>query len=305
MERWKDLMAVVEAHHGVVTRQQLLGAGMPGRQVDRWVEAGRLVPESRGALRVAGAAATLEGRCLAAIAACGGPSWASHHTASDLAALGLAGPDPRIELTRPYGTSAGRSGVRIHRSTLIPPHHVTTLRGVPVTTVPRTFFDLARTTGPKRLDQAIERSLRRQVCSIASLYRVFFDLGGRGRPGTVRLRAILDARSLDDAPTESELDQVGRAVFATVPGIEWQVPMADEQGYIRRVDALVRSSRVVIEFDGTPFHTQPSDVDHDEACDARLVAMGFVVARFGWTSLTRRAEVSRAQVDRLVAGAAA
>ncbi|HXH55704.1 type IV toxin-antitoxin system AbiEi family antitoxin domain-containing protein [Iamia sp.] len=298
-------MTTVEAHHGVATRQQLVAAGLGARQIDRWVAGGRLVVESRGALRIAGAPPTLEGRALAAIRASGGGAWASHHTAAALWGLGVDSADPRVELVRPYGLSAGRSGIWVHRSTLLPDHHLTIVRRVPVTTVPRTLFDLARTTGPHRLDRAIERALRGQSCTVAGLYRVFFDLGGRGRPGTRRLRAQLDARGVDYVPTESELDEVGRSVLSTVPGIEWQVPMSDEQGYIRRVDVLVRRSRVVIEFDGAPFHTEPSDVAHDAICDARLVATGHVVARFGWTALTRRAEVTRAEVDRLVSGVAA
>jgi very-short-patch-repair endonuclease len=76
--------------------------------------------------------------------------------------------------------------------------------------------------------------------------------------------------------------------------------MSDEQGYIRRVDGLVRPARVVIEFDGSRFHGQPSDVARDSAADARLLAAGFVVLRFGWIDLTRRPESVRATVDRLV-----
>jgi hypothetical protein len=114
------------------------------------------------------------------------------------------------------------------------------------------------------------------------------------------MRSILESRDVDYVPTSSELDGLGRAVLGSIPGIAWEVPMSDEQGYIRRVDGLVRSARVVIEFDGSRFHGQPSDVARDSAADARLLAAGFVVLRFGWIDLTRRPESVRATVDRLV-----
>ncbi|HEY5727834.1 MAG TPA: DUF559 domain-containing protein, partial [Acidimicrobiia bacterium] len=76
--------------------------------------------------------------------------------------------------------------------------------------------------------------------------------------------------------------------------------LSDVEGYIRRVDALVRQARLVIEFDGHRFHSQPSDVARDANGDAQLVAAGFVVLRFGWIDLTTRPESVRATVDRLV-----
>ncbi|CAN5372427.1 MAG: DUF559 domain-containing protein [Acidimicrobiia bacterium] len=87
-----------------------------------------------------------------------------------------------------------------------------------------------------------------------------------------------------------------------MPQIEWEVAISDEHGYIRQVDGLVRSVRPVIEFDGERFHGQPSDIASDAASDARLVAAGYVVLRFGWMDLTRRSESVRATVDRLVLG---
>ncbi len=305
MTDWGQLRAVAERRHGVVTTADLHAAGLSRRQVGAWSSRGRLVDIGPGVWRIAGTPDSFESQVLGAILGLDDDAWASHVTAARLWGLRLHGPLGAIELTRLYGCSTTRGAVRLHRSTLVPGHHVTVHRGVPVTTVPRTLFDLARRASPRLLDRAIEEALRSRLCTVGALHRVAIELGGRGRPGTRKMRTALESRGVDYIPTSSELTAVGRAVMATVPGIEWEVPMADHMGYIRTVDAFVRPARVVIEFDGSRYHDQPSDVSSDADGDDRLVAMGNVVHRLGWIALTRRPESTRAMVDRLVSRGAA
>ncbi len=300
MSDWSRLMEQVAERHGVVTRTELTSAELSADQIDRLSATGRLIATGNGAYRMAGAPASFESRVIGAILATEGEAWASHHTAARLWDIRVPAPEHPIELMRPYGLSANRRGVTVHRSTLVLPWHVTSIRRIPVTTAARTLFDLARTTGHAVLDRAVEGALRDRLCTIGALHRVLAELGGRGRPGTRRMRAILESRGVDYVPTSSELEGLGRAVLGSVPGIAWEVPISDEQGYVRRVDGLVRSARVVIEFDGRRFHGQPSAVAHDSTTDARLLAAGFVILRFGWIDLTRRPETVRATVDRLV-----
>ena len=132
------------------------------------------------------------------------------------------------------------------------------------------------------LDRAIEEALRARLCTIGSLYRVLAELGGRGRPGTVKMRSALATRGLDHRPTKSDLELIGRALLADLPGIEWEVPMADEQGFIRSIDARVAHAHLVVEFDGRAFHSRPEDVERDAAEAARLIALGNVVLRLTW-----------------------
>lgn len=305
MERWKQLMQQVEREHGVVTRDALVGAGLPSRQIDRWSEDGRLVPAAHGVFRLGGAPPTFDAEVLAAVKVFDGETWASHHTASRLWAAGIHGREQRVELTRPEGLSARRSIARVHRTSLLPPRHVTTLRGIPVTTVARTLFDLARTTGPMRLGRAVTEVTRNGQCTIGGLYRVYHDLGRRGRPGTRRMREVLDAKGPHYVPTESELDEIGRALLAGAPGLEWQVEMADERGYIRRVDGLHRAARLVLEFDGAPFHDPPEQAALDADGDRRLDALGFRVHRYRWRHVTRLADATLAEVLDLVRASAA
>lgn len=302
MERWSELIETVQVSHGVVTRLQLVGAGVSPARIDQLRKTGRLVDAHRGVYRIGGAPPTFASEVTAAIRAFPESTWASHHTAARLWDLRVAARDRLVQVTRPVGLSGQRTGVHIHRSTLLPSHHLTIKDGIPVTTPTRTLFDLARTTGDLPLDRAIARATQARLCTVGGLYRVMFELGGRGRPGTQRLRAVLERWDAEEPPTESELDSVGRALLGRVPGIEWQVPMADEQGHIRQVDALLGRARVVIEFDGAVFHDPPRARALDDAHDRRLVRLGYRVIRFGWGDLTRRDDITLAEVEHLAAG---
>lgn len=305
MDQWKTVTAKAEASHGIITRLDLLGAGMSPAQVERWRRLGRLVDLTSGVYRIGGAPPTYPSEVLAAVRSFGGKTWASHGTAARLWGLGLDTGAPLVEVTRPKPLSAGRCGIHVHRSTSIPSHHVTTLHGIPITSPARTVFDLARSVGPRRLDRAVQRATQERLCTVAALYRVLYDLGGRGRPGTRRLRAVLDRWDAEAPVLESELDAIGRALLSPIGGIEWQVRLADERGHIRTVDGLVRSVRLVIEFDGVAFHQAPEVRALDDDQDRRLVAAGFTVRRYGWDDLTRRSDITLAEVHSLVDRAAA
>ncbi len=183
-------------------------------------------------------------------------------------------------------------------------HHHTVVRSIPVTTLPRTIFDLGGWLPLGPLDRLVEVGLRTRSCSVGALYRVLADLGGRGRPGTVAMRTVLERRGPDYVPTESELDRLGRAAIGVVPGMEWQVELGDEQGYIRRVDGFHPASGVVLEWDGARFHDLDRQRELDQAGDLRLAAMGLRVHRFRWFQVTEDPASVRRAVRLAVAGEA-
>jgi very-short-patch-repair endonuclease len=304
MERWKDLTRAAERAYGIVTYDQLSAGGLSRSQVLRWVRDGRLVDVGYGAYRLGGVPPSFEGEVLAAISAFPGETWAGCSTAGRLDDLPVWSPDGRIELVRPTGLSAERSVARVHRSTYLPAHHLTVVRGIPCTATPRTVFDLARTTGPNHLVRIIDRALDRRLCTMGSLYRVLYEMGGRGRPGTRRMRTVLDALGLDHVPPESELEVVGFALLDGL-GFAWQVEMTDERGYIRRVDGLHRPARLVVELDGAQHRREPQ-LSLDRDGDRRLHRLGYDVERLSWSDVTRDGDATRQRiVARLVAAAAA
>lgn len=300
---WKTIAGAAERDHGILTRDQLLAAGLSDRQLTDLKDDGRLVPLGYGVYRWAGVPATFEGDVLAAIRRYPDQVWAARFTMARLMDLDIHGREQRIEILRPTGLSAQRSTARVHRTSFLPDHHVTTIRGIPCTTAARGLFDMAATTRPVQLRRGIDRALHLGHCTMGALYRVHYELGGRGRPGTKRMRSVLDTLDHDHVPAESELEFIGMALLADL-GFEWQVQISDEQGYIRRVDGLHRAARVVLELDGKQ-HDLSSNREADRAGDARLRAMGFEVVRLRWHDVSRGGEATRSRVVDLVTPRAA
>lgn len=173
-----------------------------------------------------------------------------------------------------------------------------------MTTLSRTLFDMAGVVGPRMLDPMVEAALRTSNCTIGSLHRVLEDLESSGRSGVRSLRRVLHRRGRDYVPTESELDVLGRRAVAGIDGIEWQVELSDEQGYVRRVDGFHRDSGLVIEWDGAEFHDRTRQRELDAVQDHRLHAMGLAVLRFRWHGVVGEPDSVRAAVLRHVEAAA-
>jgi hypothetical protein len=298
---WGALMRRAAAHHGIVTFEDLVAHGMTRHQVVAWTHAGRLVPMGRGSYLVAGAPLTFEARALGLIAVHGPQTWAAQRTAAALWRIPGHPEDHRIELLRPADGSNERRGAIVHRSSLIPPEHVTVTRGVPVTTPERTIMDLAGTLGPLRLERTVAEAVRRGLCTDAGLHVVLARMAGRGRPGTRQLRKVLAARE-GAVPGQSELEALCRALIlaAGLPEPEWEVDLSDERGWIGRVDGLMRPWRIVIELDSYRWHGQATDARHDAARDRRLAAAGYLVLRRTWFDLTQRPEVFIAELSALL-----
>lgn len=303
MDGWKQIARAAERTRGVVTYDALRAVSLSDGQIRRCVADGRLLDTGYGVYRIGGAPPSFEGDVLAAILEFPDFTWASHHTAARLLDLPVWARDGRIELTRPTELSATRSGARVHRSNRLLPRHLTVVRAIPCTTGSRTVFDLARTTDEARLRRVIDRGLNLRVCTMGSLFQVLHDLGGRGRPGTRRMRSVLADLGQGYVPPESELEQVGMSLLDDL-GFDWQVELSDAQGYIRRVDGLHSTAPVVVEFDGRQHQREPQ-LSLDRDGDRRLGGLGLEVVRLGWADVTMHGEATRDRVLRHIVAAAA
>ena len=136
---------------------------------------------------------------------CSPAEWApslSHHAAAALWMLRayLLG---ETDVTVPRQRRSG-PGVRFHHVRL-PADEVTVLDGIPVTTMPRTLFDLAAVLDARQLERALNEADFLRLTDRLSLP----DLLARypRRPGAVNLRAALTARSAGATRTRSELEE--------------------------------------------------------------------------------------------------
>jgi predicted transcriptional regulator of viral defense system len=137
--------------HGVVTRAELLGAGLTPEVIRQRMDRGLLAPIHRGVYRVGHTAPSLEARYMAAVKACGDDALLAGRAAAHLWGL-IKGSPPEPEVLAPNDRRVKGVRVRRARRSELPP--AVSRRGIPVTTVPRTLVDLASSLPEEALARA-------------------------------------------------------------------------------------------------------------------------------------------------------
>jgi predicted transcriptional regulator of viral defense system len=145
--------ALAAAQHGVMARRQLVEAGLKPGAIGRRVRAGRLVRIHPGVYAAGHAELAFDGRWMAAVLACGPGAALTHRAATAAYALR---PAWRQWLEVSVLNDISVPGILIHRVRDL--SEVTTLRGIPITTVARTLTDLADVTSPRILQQVLDQA---------------------------------------------------------------------------------------------------------------------------------------------------
>ena len=233
---------------------------------------------------------TLQGRFLAAVAACGDGAVLSHRSAATLWGV-LPEGGPRIDVTVPNSSGRSRRGAMIvHRSPL-GPHEVTRKEGIPVTTPARTVLDLAAVVSRRELERAIDE---------AAFLRL--DLGGleprRGRRGGAAISRVLDEHRAGTTRTRSELEERVLALCrrADLPAPEVNAPV---EGFT--VDFAWRAQKLIVETDGWQAHGTRAAFERDRRRDADLTTAGWRVLRVTWARVLREPRAVAAQLSSLLA----
>jgi hypothetical protein len=159
---------------------------------------------------------------------------------------------------------------------------VVSYRGVPVTSVPRTVVDLARTLPFAQGVAVADSALYAGLTSKSELAAVIGDCPRW--PGLQRAREVTvfsDARS--------ELESLSRTVFhqAGLPPPDLQVWVGDDGEIIGRVDFLWRRYNTIGEADGAAKYQTPARARTQLERDARLRTAGYEVVHFTWPQITR------------------
>src|SRR5438105_1292062 len=109
-----DLRTLAARQHGVVTRQQILQAGISRRIVDRLIAQRTLVPVHAGVYALAGSPNTARRMVMAAVLAIGREGVASHRAAAYLLQLGDL--DCTVEVSTLHSRRPKLpQGLRVHR----------------------------------------------------------------------------------------------------------------------------------------------------------------------------------------------
>lgn len=272
--------AVAARQRGLITRAQLLAAGVTPRVLDRLVVDGWLHRVHTGVYRVGPRLADRRAALLAATLALGAGAAASDRSAAELWDL-LEPRGPMVHVTVPTRAGhAARDAIVVHRRALRP-GETTRRAGIPCTTLTRTLFDVA--AGDSRtFARAFEEAQVRHGFRPASLAAA--TLERPGHRGVRAVRAVL-VGAVDPGEVESVLE-LRFLAFCARHGLPR--PVTQERFGIWRADFLFAQHGVVVETDGGRFHATAAKRERDRRKTAALQAAGLRVLRVTWAELHDR-----------------
>lgn len=259
--------------HGVVSRRQLVDAGLGRGAIEHRVRIGWLHRMYRGVFAVGHRPLTREARWMGAVLACGDGAGLSHRCAAALWEV------------RPYSgsyvdvTIASRNGratrnpIRHHRSSTLTSEDITTHRGIPVTTIARTLLDVAAMLTAPRLARTVEQTEIRRLFDLSAVERMLTR--HPGHRGAARLRQALSLYRADEF-TRSELETAFIALCAVH---DLPRPLVNHIVEGQEVDFFWPHHRLIVETDGRATHLTHAAFESDRARDARLLALGYRTMR--------------------------
>jgi very-short-patch-repair endonuclease len=273
------LATLAGRQHGVVTRRQLLAAGVGRRAIERRVEWGLLDPLYRGVYALGRRALRREAWWMAAVFAAGPGAALSHRSAAELWRM-RNGSRARIEVSVPrHRRSTAR--LLLHQ-VVLPGDEVTVERGIPVTTPARTLLDLAAVVSPDHLEAAFDEAEHRRLTSPTSLDALLARYPGRR--GTQAARRVLENhRRNGETVTRSLLE---RRFLSLIDAHGLPRPRVNRSGDHGELDATWPEQRVVVECDGFAAHGTRRAFEEDRARDRALQVAGWRVVRITWRQLT-------------------
>jgi hypothetical protein len=265
--------------HGAISRGQLLGLGMPATLIDHRVRDGLLHAHHPAVYSVGHGYLDLYGRWWAGVLACGPGSALSHRDGAYF--WGFRRSARRdIDVTAVGRTRHKQRGLTVHRPRSLDPRDVTTVDGLPVTTVPRTLLDLADVLHPRQLRRAFDETQRLDLFDATSLHELLAR--SPGRRGLRPLGALLAEH--EDAPATREELEARFADFIKQARLPRPIYNASVNGY--EVDAYWPLLRRIVELHSFEFHGK-SRAQHERDSEKwlKLQLAGHVVTRVTWRML--------------------
>ena len=274
----EEVARIASARHGVVTRAQLLDAGITRREIGWRLRRGDLIRVHRGVYRVGHRAPSIEATYLAAVLAAGEGALLCGRAAAHL--LGLVkgtAPAPEV-ITR---TERRIEGVTTHRSRAANDgRDATIVRGIPVTTVPRTLVDISSVLSLDALARACHEAGVRYGATPRAVEAVLAQRPGS--PGAKKLRRVIHG---DVHVTLSKLE----AHFLELLRSEnLPLPITNKPAGGHRVDCRWPDHRLTVELDGYRFHNSRHSWEQDRQREREARARGDDFRRYTYGDVFER-----------------
>jgi hypothetical protein len=265
---------IASGRHGVVTRRELLRAGVTVDEIRRRLRRGALIGAYPGVYRVGHRAPSLEAGYLAAVLACGEGALLVGRAAGCLFGA-LRGPPPPPEVAAP--TERRVKGIRTHRSRTLDPRDATIFRAIPVTTLPRTLVDLAAVLDPEDLARAFHEAEVRHHTTPTQVEAV---LGRRPKSkGARKLRAVLRG------DTQVVLSRLEKRFLVLLGEAGLPAPQANRPAGGHYVDCRWPAQRLTVELDSYRYHHSRHAWEQDRRRERHARARGDEYRRYTWADV--------------------
>jgi very-short-patch-repair endonuclease len=255
--------------HGVVTRRELLGAGITPEEIRQRLGTGALLREHRGVYRVGHRAPSLDARYLAAVRACGEGALLSGRAAGHHWGLLTGSAPPPEVITR---TERRVNGVRTRRARRTDPEDATTWRRIPVIAVPRTLVDLAAVLDEDELARACHEAGVRYRTTANQVEAVLTRFPNS--PGAGKLRRILRG------DVRVALSKLEARFLTLLSGAGLPLPKTNRPVGRRRVDCHWPERRLTVELDGYRYHRSRYAWEQDRRREREARARGDEFRRY-------------------------
>jgi very-short-patch-repair endonuclease/predicted transcriptional regulator of viral defense system len=293
------IVELAERQHGVVTlaQLQLLGLGRSG--VSRRATAGRLHRVYNGVYAVGRPLLAEHGRWMAAVLAYGPQAVLSHRSAAGL--LGIRRDNrAKTDVTVPRRSARPRPGIDVHRGSTLQAVDITTVDGIPCTSVGRTLVDLGDVVDGRAVERAVDQAEVIRLFDGRAVAGALERAGPRRGAGILRaVLADLDEPRLTRRELEERFLALCRAASLSSPAVNAWIAL--DHGVIYQADFLWRAQRLIAETDGRDVHTTAKAFENDRLRDQRLTLAGFTVVRFTWRQVLGEPARVAETVGRLLA----
>ncbi len=167
--------------------------------------------------------------------------------------------------------------------------------GIPVTSAPRTIFDLAAVGTKGQVERALHEAevLRRyDPLSVADLLRRY-----PRRPGSALLREVLEQRGAGATINDFEEDFSALLERHGLPRPRFNADLVVGDRNLKP-DCLWVDERLIVELDGREAHETAEAFEQDRERDRLLLLDGWRVMRVTWRQLREREAAVSADVRR-------
>jgi very-short-patch-repair endonuclease len=280
------LARFAEDHHGLVTVAAAMRVGVSLSTWYRAVRSGEVELLHPGVVRLHGSSRSREQAIAAAVLAAGPGAMASHRSAAHLWGIPRPDEDPVDVMLTERRREATLPGVVVHRPRDRRDLSPVLRRNIRTSNILRLLCDLGA-VDPGSVGPAVGHVVTNGLASPVALRTAVEVHARRGRHGVPAFRHALAEWIIDDKPVDSVLEPAMYKLVKNykLPPVEFH-PIVG--GY--EVDFRIVDSNIVLECDGWESHGRNKrQFETDRTRDADLIARGFIVVRFTYRAITRRA----------------